>query len=189
MGICRGIIADGKVCEKEATFLLRWLQNSEDAARAYPGDILLDRLVTIFEDGKIDDAEKDELLFLLRQLTGESAEADIDRRSSALGLDVPPPSLKFIEENFCLTGIFECGSRSDIEKRLRGVGGTIKNSITKKNPIHLIVGTFVTEEWKFSTYGRKLETAIALRQEGCKVSIVSEKHMVRELERLGLISE
>lgn len=188
VGICRGIIADGKVCDKEVEFLLRWLQNSEEAARAYPGNILLERLVSIFEDGVIDEQEKGELLFLLRDLIGERENGEIDRRSSSLGLNDPQPPLRFRGENFCLTGVFEYGSRGHIEAHLKSIGGTIKSSITKKNPIYLVVGTFATEEWKFSTYGRKLETAIALREEGCAVSIISEAHMFHELERLGFIA-
>ena len=188
MGICRGIIADGSVCQREADFLLRWLRDNEEVASVYPGSLLAERLVKIFEDGVVDDAESAELLELLQNLTGENDMTDFERKSSIFGIDVPQPQISFVEENFCLTGTFEYGSRGEVENILRHVGATIKNDVVKRDSLYLVVGTFVSELWKFSSYGRKLEKAIAMRQDGYMVSIVTEAHMFDELERIGFIA-
>ena len=100
MGICRGIIADGNVCQREADFLLRWLRDNEDISTMYPGSLLVERLIKIFEDGVVDQEESEELLQLLKNLTGESDMTDFERKSSIFGLDTPPPAISFVEESF-----------------------------------------------------------------------------------------
>ena len=189
MGICKGIIADGNVCQREADFLLRWLQNNEDAACIYPGCMLAERLVEIFEDGKMDENEAKELLDLLQNLAGDKDVADgTEHRSTTFGFDDPPPEITFVDDYFCLTGVFEYGMREEVEKILKQIGAHIKKNIVKKVPLYLVVGTFCTEEWKFSNYGRKLEQAMALRKDGYEIAIVSEAHMFDELEKHGFIA-
>lgn len=188
MGICKGIVADGKVCQREADFLLRWLQNNEDAACIYPGCMLAERLVEIFEDGNMDETEAKELLELLQNLTGITDKEDGEHRSTNFGFDDPPPNITFVDDYFCLTGVFEYGMREEVEQILEKIGAHIKKNIVKKVPLYLVVGTFCTEEWKFSNYGRKLEQAMALRKDGYQISIISEAHMFEELERRGFIA-
>ena len=188
MGICRGVISDGHVCQREADFLLRWLRDNEDISAIYPGSLLVERLIKIFEDGEVDQEESEELLQLLKNLTGESDMTDFERKSSIFGLDTPPPAISFVEENFCLTGTFEYGSRGEVESILKHFGATIKKDVVKRDSLYLVIGTFASELWKFSSYGRKLEKAIAMRQDGYLVSIVTEQHMFNELERHGFIA-
>ena len=45
IGICRGVIADGHVDEREAIFLGQWIENHREIADRWPVNILYSRLV------------------------------------------------------------------------------------------------------------------------------------------------
>lgn len=186
IGICKGIISDGKVCASEADFLYNWLCANPSAAEVFPGSILANRLIVMLSDDDVfDDEECKELLHILQDATGENG---VDGTSPILGFDNPMPELCFAGACFCLTGTFQFDMRSNIERILSMLGAEIKTSVPKRNPCTLVVGSMVSESWKFSTHGRKLETAILLREEGYPISVVSEDHLFKELERLGMIA-
>jgi hypothetical protein len=63
--------------------------------------------------------------------------------------------------------------------------GANTGSNVVKNPCCLVVGSLVTESWIHSTHGRKLEKAVAYRNEGHPVTVISEDHLWSEIERLG----
>jgi hypothetical protein len=69
-GICAGILADGIVCEKEALFFKEWVEKYAQYEPVYPFTEILKRVQRIFHDGHIDDAEKEELADIMRQITG-----------------------------------------------------------------------------------------------------------------------
>lgn len=187
IGICKGIIADGKVCQSEAEFLLNWLNENYHAAEVYPGRVIANRLARMFEDNAIDSYEREELLFLLQELTGMTAGSTITNQSPSFGFNKPLPSMSFNEVCFCLTGTFEFGTRESVIKILKHFNAIIKDTVPKKQMSYLVVGSMVSEAWKFSTHGRKLETALNLREQGYPIYIVPEEHMWSELESLGLI--
>jgi hypothetical protein len=72
IGVCRGVIADGRVDEQEAIFLGQWIENHREIADRWPVNILYARLVEMLRDGIMSESERAELLLTLRDLTGES---------------------------------------------------------------------------------------------------------------------
>ena len=72
IGVCRGVIADGRVDESEAIFLGQWIENHREIADRWPVNILYTRLVEMLKDGILTSDEQTELLGTLRDLTGES---------------------------------------------------------------------------------------------------------------------
>lgn len=185
MGICKGVLSDNTVNQKEAEFLLDWLNHNQNAAAIYPGNILAGRLAAMLQDGVLDQEESQEMFYLLKDLTGQSGNGKTSDKSSMLGLDDPLPEICVEETCYCLTGTFEFGMREEVEAILKRLGAVIKNDIPKKQMCYLVVGKLVSDAWKFSTYGRKLEKAVMLRDQGYLVSIIPEDHLWSELTRLG----
>jgi len=73
IGVCRGVIADGIVDEREAIFIGQWIENHRDIADRWPVNILYARLTEMLKDGVLNRAEQEELLATLREITGESS--------------------------------------------------------------------------------------------------------------------
>jgi hypothetical protein len=184
VGLCKGIIADGSVNQKEAEFLLNWIQTHPDAAALFPANILADRLLAMLADKSLDAEEADELLALLSEMTGEKGQQGKGAMPTGLAFNDPMPPLSFSVNTFVLTGTFQSGLRRNIEQKLTELGASIGNNVVK-SPCCLVVGSLVTESWIHSTHGRKLEKAVAYRAEGCPVTIVSEDHLWNEIERIG----
>lgn len=187
VGLCKGILADGQVNQAEAEFLHNWLQAHPELADQFPCDILTQRLALHFADGLLDDEEAQDLLFLLKDMTGEKGQQGKGAAPTELAFNNPMPSLAFPSFAYVLTGTFQAGIRQDISKHLEQLGAVIKNRVIKSNPCILVVGALVTPAWIHSTHGRKIEEAVRFRDEGRPISIVSETHLFDELERQNLL--
>ena len=188
VGLCKGIIADGKINQSEAEFLLNWLHSHEGVADLFPANILAPRLAEMLQDSVLEQEEAEELLSLLRELTGEQGQQARGAAPTAMGFDDPMPALTISGQSFCLTGTFQSGQRKEIEKQLAALDASVSGNVTKSRPCCLVVGSLVTESWKYSTHGRKLESAVAYREEGCPVQVISEDHLWSEIDRLGLLA-
>jgi hypothetical protein len=51
IGICRGVIADDNVDEREAIFLGQWIENHRDIANRWPVNVLYARITEMLKDG------------------------------------------------------------------------------------------------------------------------------------------
>lgn len=184
-GICKGLIADGQINQAEAEYLYNWLQANPEMAENFPGNIVATRLAGMLEDGRLDEEESAELLEMLRDLTGEKGQCGKGAATTSLAYDTPQPKLDIEGQTFCLTGTFLSGERANISAQLENMGAIVVKHVTKIKPCCLVVGTLVTEAWKYSTHGRKLEAAVQYRDSGCPVCIISEDHLWNEIERNG----
>ena len=68
-------MADGIVNEREADFLITWLQENHHLT-CWPFDVLNTRVAQMLEDGVIDAEERAELLSILQSLVGEKPVAE-----------------------------------------------------------------------------------------------------------------
>ncbi len=179
IGICKGVIADGEVSQPEAEFILKWLESNQDAASAWPANILYERIRLHLSDGFLDNDEKQDLLKLITQITGGDAPEEISSMASSLPLDNPQPNIEFAERVFCLTGSFTVGSRDNVTKLIESKGGKcVKNPTLSTD--YLIIGIVGSRDWIHSTYGRKIESAVEIRESGkTSISIVSEEHWIK----------
>lgn len=176
IGLCKGVIADNKVNQQEAKFLLNWLQANSHVASQWPCSILAARIQEYLADGYLDQEESEDLLDLLGQITGcvdqECATANM---STQLPFDQPLPEITFEGSVFCLTGRFAFGTRKDCEREIIALGG-----MTTQHPVQdmdfMIVGCIGSRDWIHSTHGRKIEKALDLKKKGFGVSIVPEEH-------------
>lgn len=192
IGLCKGIQADEIVNEDEVHFLAQWLDKSREVINVWPVNVLASRIEKILEDNIIDDNEKKELLGLLYDITGCIPEHELinyatgeiienlSHMSTLLPLDKPTPSIIFDGKQFCLTGKFCYGTRNKCEEEIKVRGGQTQSNITQKTA-YLVIGLLGSTDWKHSTHGLKIKTAIELRDKGWPVSIVSEEHWVKHL--------
>lgn len=188
IGICKGISADGVIIQPEAEFICQWLKVN-DHVQTWPANIIRARVAEYLEDGVLDSDERDELLELMRQVTGQFCDTPTLNFATTLPFDQPLPDIIFTDRPFCLTGGFAFGSRPDCERAIESLGGRIVGAPGKKG-CTLIVGILASRDWVHSTHGRKIEKAIELRKEGCPVHIVPEDHwtgcLVKELQLPGV---
>ena len=180
IGVCRGVIADGRVDEQEAIFLGQWIENHREIADRWPVNILYTRLVEMLKDGILNTQEQEELLTTLRDLTGESALYQEPNRSTSLPLNKPAPDVEFAGKTFCLTGRFVFGSKVDCEETILEMGGDTVDLPTAETDF-LVIGEMGSPEWVHTTFGRAIEHAIELRESGASIAIVSEEHWVDAL--------
>ena len=177
-GICAGILADGVVCDAEARFFHDWVQRVAGYEPVWPFTEILQRIRTIFDDGQIDDEEREDLAETMRQITGggiysESAETF----SSELPLDHPlPEKVLFPGNEFVPTGRFAFGTRRKVVDAIAALDGIPKDGFPTQATRYLIIGVFASRDWHNTNYGRKIERAIELRSEGYPISILSEEH-------------
>jgi NAD-dependent DNA ligase len=180
IGICRGVIADGIVDEQEAIFIGQWIEAHRDIADRWPVNILYARLTEMLKDGVLSANEQMDLLETLREITGETGvfvEAD---RSTTLPLDRPEPAVTFEGKAFCLTGRFAFGSNLECEETIVELGGIVDSTLGKDTD-YLVIGELCSPDWAHTTFGRMIERAVNLREQGQAIAIVSEEHWVNSL--------
>ena len=179
IGISKGLVADGKVDQSEAEFLLSWLIQSRQNTDNPIIINLLSKVESMLDDGVLDSGESAELLCLLQKINGETSEIGELAKTTSLPIDRPLPPLTFKGMEFLFTGTCAYGTRKQCQAAIESLGGTSAKGVTKKLN-YLVLGTYVTDSWVHETYGRKIEKAMKYRDEGVPLVIVTEEHLVNE---------
>lgn len=175
IGICAGITADGAIHEREVQYLSTWLTEHPDVASTWPGSEVATRVKAIMADGIVTADEKADLLETLQHLTGNlftNTGAAVPE-GPVLPID-SDPSIFFRNMTFCFTGRFLYGTRANCERAVLGLGATAVDTISK-NLNYLVIGTLIEPQWANTTYGRKIEKAVAYQSTGCDLVIISER--------------
>lgn len=190
IGICRGIAFDNQVTQDEAVSLAQWLYAQPDLLDTWPASVLYERLCDVLADGVVDQEEAAELLQLLRQVVGdkpgltesidtETGEVAYEAASTTLPV-TEPEVIEFESMSFVLTGKFASGTRSECESEVLRRGGKCQKNPTKATN-YVVIGDAGSRDWVHSTWGRKIEKAVALQEDGSSVQVVSESHWVKFL--------
>lgn len=174
-GLCKGLLADRGLNEKEIKYLDWWLTQNGALKNNYPGRDLYLLVKDILSDGIITSEESATLHKALVDFTG----CDLDNGVvDGLATRLPVDDIENLYVNgktFCLTGVFMAGKRSVVEELIKKAGGLITGGINKKLD-YLVIGTLSSRDWKFSSHGRKIEKAISYRDEqGTNLKILSEE--------------
>ncbi|HDZ07865.1 BRCT domain-containing protein [Pseudohongiella sp.] len=177
IGLSKGITADGKVAQAEAEFLQSWLVQNCHSENPLVIN-LLGKVGAMLQDGVLDDEESAELFALLHSLSGEKSEIGEISKSSRLPICNPAPDIVFPENTFLFTGTCAFGTRRECQNAIEDLGGINLSGVTKSLNF-LVLGTYVTDSWAHESFGRKIEKAMAYRDSGQKISIVSEEHWLR----------
>ncbi|MDI1300603.1 MAG: BRCT domain-containing protein [bacterium] len=175
IGISKGIVSDGVVNQGEAEFLLTWLIQSIQSNENPVIINLLAKVEAFLADGVLDKEESQELLAILRKISGDSSEIGELAKTSSLPINVPAPSIVFEGRIFLFTGTCAYGSRKQCEEAIESLGGINAKNVTK-DLSYLILGTYVTDSWAHESFGRKIEKAMTYRSQGAPLAIVTEDH-------------
>lgn len=180
-GMFHGIVSDGVLSDEEILKLRTWLENNDYLKRVYPFDEIDSLLYAVLSDGKISDDERNMLMaffgtFIDFQNSWNLREADfiaLREKYSVGGICAHCPDVSFEGKTFCFTGKSSVCDRSTIEDEIVELGGIVRSSVTKKTDF-LVMGDEGNQCWTYTSYGRKVEDAIALRKAGARVTIVNE---------------
>lgn len=177
IGISKGLLADGKVDQAEAEFLMSWLIQSRQATENPIVLNLLERISEMLEDNMLDAEESAELMGILQKISGDPSEVGELAKTSSLPVDSPLPDVTFPECTFLFTGTCAFGTRKQCKEATEALGGINAKSVTKKLD-YLVLGTYVTDSWAHETFGRKIEKAMSYRDQGIPLSIITEEHWI-----------
>lgn len=175
IGISKGVIADGKVDQSEAEFLMSWLVQSRQASENPVIANLLARVGAMLQDDMLDSGESTELLGILRGIAGDPSEVGELAKSASLPLNNPAPTVVFPGRHFVFTGTCAYGTRAQCHQATEVLGGVVATSINK-SVTYVVLGTYVTVSWAHETYGRKIEKAVQYREQGVPLAIITEEH-------------
>lgn len=178
IGLSKGLIADGQVVKAEAEFLQSWLIQNRGSSNPVILN-LLEKISVMLEDGILDEEESQELLSVLRKVSGEHSEIGELAKTSSLPVNNPMPEIEFSGKLFLFTGTFAYGNRKSCEQLIESLGGINSGGVTKKLN-YLILGTYVTDSWAHENFGRKIESAMEYRSSGVPLSIVTEEHWLKQ---------
>lgn len=179
LGICRGVIYDGRLNDEEIVRLEGWCRFNRAAFGQWPLDVIATRLSRALEDGIVEDGEREELVNLVEAFVG-SSQADNLEAPTTLPLTDPPPIITYPGRVFCFTGTFAFGTRKACESAVIERKGRCSSGITGSLG-YLVIGSRITPAWIHSNYGRKIEGAIELVRAGSSLTIISEAHWTRSL--------
>lgn len=184
-GLARGVLADGAVNQAEAEYLLHWLTERPESLEVWPFSVLFPRLQEMLADGNLDSDEEAELIGLLLDYTGGGSTHAGDSASSqstSLPLCDPAPEVVFEGCNFVLTGRFVTGTRRECEAEILRRGGQAQKSPTRATHF-VVIGDLGSRDWAQSSYGRKIQHAVELREAGRPLHLISERHWTDWLVR------
>lgn len=183
VGLAHGLTADGSVNQAEAEYLLKWLAANAGTAENPVIRVLYERVEQILADDVLDEDEAAELLDTLTRFCAGDFELREARTSSTLALCDPAPAMRFAGMTYCLTGTFAFGSRRQCEEAVIEAGGFCGGLTQQTN--YLVIGTYATDGWAHSSYGRRIEKAVAMRSAGIPISIVHEPHWAAHVRALS----
>ena len=181
IGLSKGLIADGKVDQNEAEFLLSWLVQNRYTTENPIILNLLEKVDAILEDGVLDAEESAELLSVLQSISGEKSELGELSKTSTLPINNPMPQIIFEGTSFLFTGTCAFGTRKQCQEVIKTLGGINAKGVTKTLD-YLILGTYVTDSWAHESFGRKIEKAMNYRDNSVPLVIITEEHWVNEAQ-------
>jgi len=181
IGLSAGLIADGTVNQREAEFLKTWIETNFIHFDDPVVNIIYRRLADMLSDGILQPEESIELVELLHKFTGPTLSTDKPFVApSTLPYCNPAPELVLIGRCFMFTGTMAFGPRKDCEALITERGGLIGGTVSKKVN-YLVVGSIGNDQWLHSTYGTKIKKAVAIRESGAPLSIISEQHWQKHI--------
>jgi NAD-dependent DNA ligase len=181
-GALHGIAADQKIDEAELRGLQDWLGDHEHLKGTYPFDEVESLITGILKDGIIDAEEHETLINFFETFIDYSLKARMDRavkiakrsvtKLNRGGICAVDPLIVFPENTFVFTGISAKASRAEMRGEVVSRQGRVTDHVPTCQ--YLVVGNDGNPAWAFSCYGRKVELAMQLRQEGKTILIVNE---------------
>lgn len=175
LGICRGLIADNHLSEQEIVFLDTWLRDNQEITKSWPGDVIARRVQAILADGVVTSEEAEDLKETLSRVTGTELEYGIVGGMSTSFPVEPVHSIIFDGKTFCFTGKFIYGSRAKCELATTALGAFCTANVSRQVD-YVVIGALASRDWVNTSFGRKIERAVQLKQSGHQIAIISEEN-------------
>ena len=174
LGIAQGLLCDHVLSDKEIRFLNKWLRQNEAVCTNWPADILHKKIKVVLADGVITEAERSQLIHELQKLIGgDENSLSAARHVTEFAFD-DDQTIIFPGMTFCLTGDFVYGPRKVCEDRVTSLQGVILPNVTKKLR-YLIIGSLGSPEWKYGSFGLKVQKAVKYRRDGMPIRVIKEQ--------------
>ncbi len=90
--------------------------------------------------------------------------------------------IHLVDCEFIFTGNFMNGSKKALMERTNKLGASAKSANPTNQTDYVVVGSKGSEQWAYSGLGRKVEHALKLKGESCKLRIIREDDFFRVLE-------
>lgn len=175
LGFLSGISADDVINDDEIYKLRDHLSQNAEFVKQWPANALKARLDSVLEDGIIDDNERQDLMSLITAVSGQSfLDTGLAYGMSADFSTSNDNDLKLDGLHICFTGTFISGSRKKQQEAAAKLGATVSPRVTQKIDV-LVLGSVASRDWKFSSYGRKIEAVLSNRVNGSTTEIISEE--------------
>lgn len=185
LGFCAGVICDGRVLEREVRAILARFKSSPILMRSPIFQTLRSAVEAAMDDDVLTDDEAEEIQEWIAQLVGDGfVDTGITNIGNVARLDDPiadPHQIKFDGFVFVLTGPMRMGPRSFIISEIESAGGVCSSSTTKKTD-YVVISTTASRHWRTTHFGRKIEYARHLIEEGQKMRFVSETVLQEAIE-------
>lgn len=181
IGFIRGVLADNHLNDAEIEALAKYVHDSDSVAFRKAQSII----DGIKDFKQIDEQTRTELKNELNAIIGGSVHEHgvIDGMTMGIEFDTLPKGFDLYCTRFVLTGNFYSMSRKQMGELIESFGATQSKSVSGTTDI-LIVGGMASKDWAFSSFGRKIEKALELREEQSHLLIVDEKQMADYLAGL-----
>ncbi len=186
LGFCAGVICDGKVLQKEAEALLARMDRAQKLLET-PYIAKMYRIVSeALADDHLDEEEAADIAEWIARLVGDGY---ADTGLPSLGISFQPETMihdhevvTFTERVFVLTGALRSGPRKEIHLAIEQCGGKPASSVSKKVD-YIVIALTASRDWAHTSYGRKIERAHEIIEEGGSLMFVSERAFELALER------
>ncbi len=189
-GILGGILADGVVTERELRGLSAWLDAHDHLRKCWPYDEVNAIVSAVMADGQIDSDEQ----IALQKFFGEfvdkvgegsgDANARADEEGTLAGVYAVSPQITVADSLFCFTGTSHDHTQSELVQMVLRRGGRSTDTVSGDLD-YLIVGAGGNPCWTYTCYGRKIEAAVKLREQGHPILLVREQDFHRAVRELG----
>ncbi len=174
LGIAAGLIADGELNDSEIVFLSTWLAEHSELVASWPGEVVYNRVREVLADGVITNEERAHLALTLAELIGGNFKEDgsVPAGSTSLPIDADVSVDEVSGRSFCFTGQFLYGTRARCERAVAERGGKV--SPVGRDLDFLVIGELASRDWKYSSHGMKIESAMNARRAGSLIKIIGE---------------
>jgi NAD-dependent DNA ligase len=178
MGLVTGVIADGVLADVEIKFLRTWLSEHTEVTQTWPGLVIARKVEEVLEDGVITEAERTHLMQVLSELASNDFSLTGSSSPEVVSLPIDDAvTVTLRNAGVCHTGEFLFGTRASCERLTLKAGGMPLDAITKKTDV-LVIGTRVSPNWAHTSFGRKIQKALELQEDGHSIEIISERRWI-----------
>ncbi|WP_394178424.1 BRCT domain-containing protein [Marinomonas posidonica] len=179
LGLVSGIVADDQINAEEFEYLIDWINRHSDIMDDSTIRSVAAKLMEFSELQQPTPTDEESLLSFLKQTAGirflETGAADahpMDHIADRID------SMNHERAAICFTGVFNTGTRKEVEAIAIKLGATPRKDPSKS--IHyVVIGSQVSPDWKHTSFGRKIQKAIELRESGHPLIILTEQEWIR----------